>query len=158
MSIPAPLVGYARPQRHVLTKVDEDTVYASCADCDAVEPVIYGARLASAGRVARITRPDGREQPAFLCRDCLMAAALASVEPDVRSWWWAVYLFRAPHLRAEVIMRLYRQGRLEDVQLWRALSQDNRLLPASVARSVYEELGFRPFAGYPLQPLKGGEQ
>ena len=51
--------------------------------------------------------------------------------------------------KAALVHHYYREGKISDWALWRICSSD--LLPRDVAEMVYKNLGFKPFAGYPLQ-------
>ena len=66
-----------------------------------------------------------------------------------REWWGPLCCFSLA-LRCRVIEALYRQGRLTDWQLWDVLSSYQSPIPTSAAAQVYRNLGFQPYAGYPL--------
>lgn len=61
------------------------------------------------------------------------------------------------NLRISVTMqstiRGYRRGLYTDWDLWSALSGNSSRLSPSEARLVYIQLGFEPFAGFPLKKL-----
>ena len=54
------------------------------------------------------------------------------------------------------VRRCYRQQLISDWHLWDLLSSDQTSIHGSTAARIYESLGFEPFAGYPLQPLRAG--
>lgn len=60
-----------------------------------------------------------------------------------------------PDALVQLAVQMYQNGDVSDENLWRALSWER--LPAAIARSIYERLGFKPFAGYPLQKVEDTE-
>jgi hypothetical protein len=54
-----------------------------------------------------------------------------------------------PEEQHNTVVKGYREGHLSPWQLWRLLSS-TWPLTVQIAARVYETLGFRPFAGYPL--------
>lgn len=54
-----------------------------------------------------------------------------------------------PDVQHDTVVRGYREGHLTQWQLWQLLSS-TWPLAVPVAIRVYETLGFKPFAGYPL--------
>ena len=67
-----------------------------------------------------------------------------------REWWrWLRCLSIAS--RCVIVKALYLNGRITDWQLWDVLSQHQSPIPFTQAHQVYQDLGFKPHAGYPLQ-------
>ena len=67
-----------------------------------------------------------------------------------REWWF--WLERLPlGYRPAVIEALYSNGSITDWQLWDVLSHHQSPIPHREAYQVYKDLGFQPFAGYPLR-------
>jgi len=53
-----------------------------------------------------------------------------------------------------VVEAFYLGGAITAYQLWDVLSYHLSPIPFDQARQIYRNLGFKPFAGYPLQ--RGG--
>jgi hypothetical protein len=67
-----------------------------------------------------------------------------------RNWWWWLSLLSIS-TRCIVVKDLWELGRLTPWQLWDILSGNHSPIPRAEACQIYTELGFKPFAGYPLQ-------
>ena len=66
-----------------------------------------------------------------------------------REWWrWLRCLPQASRL--VVVKALYLDGCITDWQLWDVLSHHQSPIPYLEAYQVYKDLGFQPYAGYPL--------
>lgn len=67
-----------------------------------------------------------------------------------REWW-----FWLDHLpvksRSAVVKACYLAGMITDWQLWDVLSHHQSPIPYPEAYQVYKDLGYQPFAGYPLR-------
>lgn len=70
-----------------------------------------------------------------------------------RNWWWALERLAAPQ-QHRFIVHAYQSGWISDWQLWEALSHASSRVAYPVARAIYTALGFVPFNGYPLTPMK----
>jgi hypothetical protein len=63
---------------------------------------------------------------------------------DIQHRWDVVY---------EDTVRTYQNGELSDWDLWQLCSSNK--LPMYMTQRLYEELGFKPFSGFPLVKVDG---
>lgn len=99
------------------------------------------------------------------------AARDAGVNPENDRQWWAGVQYingwtgiesgfdeigqtRDMPDRAQIVIDAHRSAEISDLMLWDILSHHNSPIDGPTASEVYKALGFEPFAGYPLQPLK----
>ena len=52
------------------------------------------------------------------------------------------------------IIKAYNGKEITDEELWHLLSGPRPGIPVKVAGEIYRELGYQPFAGYPLQKIQ----
>ena len=66
-----------------------------------------------------------------------------------RRWWQWLSCFPVAS-RCVIVQALYLGGSITDWQLWDVLGHQDSPIPFAEARKIYQDLGFKPFAGYPL--------
>lgn len=73
-----------------------------------------------------------------------------------RRWWFN--LFNKSSIQMiEYIEGMYLQHKIDDWQLWDVLSNEKTPVTPHSAEVIYRQLGFKPFAGYPLvKEVPGG--
>lgn len=81
---------------------------------------------------------------------------MSSKPSDARGWWFREVRPLPRHERAGYVVELYRAGLITDYQLWEILGLYASPVPVRDAMWAYFELGFKPFAGYPLTLLDEG--
>jgi len=67
-----------------------------------------------------------------------------------RNFWVTLDLIRDVDARMRAVEAMHREGEISDFQLWEVLSNHRSPFSPRHGRMVYENLGFAPFAGFPL--------